>query len=549
MKIKSMNNMVFWGAMAIIFWLIDSVIDSLVFGEGSLLSEIFDPQLDDLFLRLPIAALLAGIGIYIHFNDPDKKEQFSENKVTASELQNIIDHVPQLIFWKNKDLVFMGCNQLFATEVGLKSPSQIVGKTEHEIFSNPKDIEIFHEADKRVLETGIPEIHSNQKEITGSGDEIWIDTNRMPLYDKRGNIIGILGTSEDITKRKMAEEENLKLSETLSDRVKELTSLYAIDRVIEKSQNLDQTLDSIEEIMLNALRHPDNAWVRIRVTDVEHTLNENNENDSSFISSEISVGGVRIGSIDAGYGDEIEATKEEIALITAVSGRIGRFMERKELQEKILEKERNESTQKMAAAAAHEISQPLQALTILSDMAKRDWKKNIHLLDKIPEQIEKITLLVEKMMDLESVKTMDYAGGIEIVDIKKSASGKSKVNRKVLVIDDNEPVLTTIAEIIKGEEIEVDTASTGNMGLELIAKNKYGLIISDIKLPDINGLEIFKSVRDNLGNTKFVFMSGYVTVEKNTELIDQADGFLKKPFNVDEILIILNKIFDLENKA
>lgn len=544
-----MNNMVFWGAMAIIFWLIDSVIDSLVFGEGSLLSEIFDPQLDDLFLRLPIAALLAGIGIYIHFNDPDKKEQFSENKVTASELQNVIDHVPQLIFWKNKDLVFMGCNQLFATEVGLNSPSQIVGKTEYEIFSNPKDIEIFHEADKRVLETGIPEIHSNQKEITGSGDEIWIDTNRMPLYDKRGNIIGILGTSEDITKRKMAEEENLRLSETLSDRVKELTSLYAIDRVIEKSQNLDQTLDSIEEIMLNALRHPDNAWVRIRVMDVEHILNGNNKNDSSFISSEISVSGVRIGSIDVGYGDDIEATKEEIALITAVAGRIGRFMERKELQEKILEKERNESTQKMAAAAAHEISQPLQALTILSDMAKRDWKENIHLLDKIPEQIEKITLLVEKMMDLDSVKTMDYAGGIEIVDIKKSASGKSAVNRKVLVIDDNEPVLTTIAEIIKGEEIEVDTASTGNTGLELIAKNKYGLIISDIKLPDIDGFEIFKSVRDNLGDTKFVFMSGYATVEKHLELISGAYGFLKKPFNVDEILIILNKIFNVENKA
>ena len=549
MKIKSMNNMVFWGAMAIIFWLIDSVIDAVVFGEGSLLSEIIHPQSDDLFLRLPIAALLIGIGIYIHFNDPDKNEHFAENKVTAEELQNVINHVPQLIFWKNKDLVFMGCNQLFATEVGLKSPSQIVGKTEDEIFTNPKDIEINHEADQRVLETGIPEIHSHQKEMTGSGDEIWIDTNRMPLYDKRGNIIGILGTSEDITKRKMAEEDNLRLSETLSDRVKELTSLYAIDRVIERSEDLAQTLDSIEEIMLNALRHPDKAWVRIRAKDTEHTLNENNKNDSSFISGEIKVGGVTIGSIDVGYGDDIEATKEEIDLVSAVSGRIGRFMERKELQEKILEKERNESTQKMAAAAAHEISQPLQALTILSDMAKRDWKGNIHLLDRIPEQIEKISILVEKMMDLESVKTMDYAGGIEIVDIKKSARGESPVNRKVLIIDDNEPVLTTIAEIIQGEEIEVDTASTGKEGLDLIKKNKYGLIISDIKLPDIDGFKIFESVRDDLGDTKFVFMSGYATLEKHLKLIDQAYGFLKKPFNVDEILIILNKIFNVENKS
>lgn len=549
MKIKSINNIGFWSAMAVAFWLIDSVIDAIIFSEGSLLSEIFDPQTDDLLLRLPIAALLIAIGLYSQFYNPGIIEHPHDNFNEIENLQNIINHIPQLIFWKNRDLVFMGCNQSFAEEVGLKSPSQVVGKTEYEIFTNPKDVKIFHESDKRVLETGIPEIHSNQKEITESGEEIWIDTNRMPLYDKRGNIIGILGTSEDITKRKIAEDENIQLSETLRDRVKELTSLYAIDRVIEGSEDLSNALDRIEEIVLGALRSPEKAWVRIRAKDTEHTLNENNKNDSSFISGEIRVGGVRIGSIDVGYRDDSKATKEEIDLITAVSGRIGRFMERMELQEKTLEKERNESTLKIAAAVAHEISQPLQALTIISDMAKGDWKENIHLLDRIPEQIEKISGLVEKMMDLESVKTMDYAGGIEIVDIKKSAGGEKPIERKVLIIDDSEPVLSMIAEIIRGENLKVDSASTGKEGLDLIEKNKYGLIISDIKLPDIDGFEIFKSVRDRLGDTKFVFMSGYVTVDKHMELISQAYGFLKKPFNVEEIINILNKIFNSGNKA
>ena len=550
MKVKSINSIVFWGAMAMAFWLIDSIIDSIVFGEGSLFSELFNPQLDDLLLRLPIAALLIAVGVYFHYNDPDKKDIHSKNKLTADDLQNIINHVPQLIFWKNRDLVFMGCNQMFAEEVGLKNPSQIIGKTENEIFTNPKDIKIFHEADKRVLETGIPEIHSNKKEITGSGEEIWIDTNRMPLHDKRGNIIGILGTSEDITKRKLAEEENLQLSETLQDRVNELTALYAIDRVIENSDDLTKTLDSIEKIVLGALRYPKKAWVRIRAKETEHTLNENNKNDSSFISGEIRVGGVRIGSIDVGYSDDSSASKEEIDLITAVSGRIGRFMERMELQEKILNKERNESTQKIAAAVAHEISQPLQALTIISDMAKGDWKANIDLLDKIPEQIEKISALVEKMMDLENVKTMDYAGGVEIVDLNRSASGhKNPVIRKVLVIDDNEEVLAMITEVIRGEEIEVDSASTGEEGSEMIEKNKYGLIICDIKLPNIDGFELFKSIQDNLGATKFVFMSGYITIDKHMELISQAYAFLQKPFNVNQIINILNKIFNSGNEA
>ncbi|MCH7818190.1 MAG: response regulator [Candidatus Marinimicrobia bacterium] len=547
MKVRSIKNIGFWGAMAMVFWLIDSIIDAIIFNEGPLLSEIFNPQTDDLLLRLPIAALLIAIGLYTYFNNPGIIGRPDVDPHEFESLQNIINHMPQLIFWKNRDLVFMGCNQSFAEEVGLKNPSQVVGKTEYEIITNPKDVEFFQESDKRVLETGIPEIHSHQKEITKSGEEIWVDTNRMPLYDKRGDIIGILGTSEDITKRKIAEEENIRLSKTLRDRVKELTSLYAIDRVIEESEDLPNALDSIEEIVLNALRTPEKAWVRIRAKDTERTLNESNKTDSSFISGEIRVGGVTIGSIDVGYSDDNIATKEEIDLITAVSGRIGRFMERTELQEKLLEKERNESTQKIAAAVAHEISQPLQALTIISDMAKGDWKGNIHLLDRIPEQITKISELVEKMMDIESVKTMDYAGGVEIVDIKKSVGRDKPVKRKVLIIDDNEPVLTMIAEVVEGEEIEVETASTGKEGLALIEKNKYGLIICDIKLPDTDGFEIFKAVRGNLGATKFVFMSGYIMGEKHMKLISEAYGFLQKPFNVDEIFGILNKIFKSGN--
>ena len=83
----------------------------------------------------------------------------------------------------------------------------------------------------------------------------------------------------------------------------------------------------------------------------------------------------------------------------------------------------------------------------------------------------------------------------------------------------------------------------------MIEKNKYGLIICDIKLPNIDGFELFKSIQDNLGATKFVFMSGYITIDKHMELISQAYAFLQKPFNVNQIINILNKIFNSGNEA
>ena len=533
---------ILWTGFAIGFWLIDASIDSIIFGKGSLMDQIILPGTGKLIFRLTVSIIFIMIGVYLHLNKPAAVKSSANLGGSDAILQNIIDNIPQLIFWKNTDLVFIGCNQKFAESVGLKSPSEVIGKTDYEIVSNPKDADFYRECDIRVMESKKPEIHSKRHEIHDDGKDVWLDLSRIPLIDANGTVIGVLGTTEDITDRKNIEDEKTNLSETLRYRVKELTSLYSIDKIIEENEELNLTLAKISSIMVNALRFPDKAWIKINAGDEKHTVNEHNISKGQFISGELKVLGNIIGSIEVGYVDDTPTIQEEVELVTAVSGKISRLIENSELQKKSLERERYESTQKLAAAVAHEISQPLQSLTIISDLAKNNWKENSHLLENIPDHLKRISTLVEKMLNLTLVETMDYAGGLEIVDIIKSAGKIEASEKSVLIIDDNEAVLNLLVEVVKTQSINVESASNGNDGLELIRKNEYDLILCDIKLPDIDGLEIFQKIENDLLNTSFIFMSGYVVGKENMEIINRSAGFLKKPFTVDKVINILKSI-------
>ncbi|MBW4652857.1 MAG: PAS domain S-box protein [Kaiparowitsia implicata GSE-PSE-MK54-09C] len=120
-------------------------------------------------------------------------------------LQLILDNLPQYIFWKDKDLVYQGANQMFADSAGLSSTCQIKGKTDFELW--PANLaEIYQTSDRSVLATTQPILHVLREKPLANGDTIWQDICKVPIHDAEGRVIGVLGTSEDITERKRAEE-------------------------------------------------------------------------------------------------------------------------------------------------------------------------------------------------------------------------------------------------------------------------------------------------------------------------------------------------------
>src|SRR5574342_669424 len=116
----------------------------------------------------------------------------------------IMDNIPQAVFWKNRDLVYLGCNRAFAADAGFSSPEEIIGKTD---FDMPwKDqAELYRADDRLVMESGESKLNYEEPQTTPNGSTIWLSTSKIPVHEK-GQIVAVLGMYEDITSRKQAEE-------------------------------------------------------------------------------------------------------------------------------------------------------------------------------------------------------------------------------------------------------------------------------------------------------------------------------------------------------
>ncbi|MCJ7616990.1 MAG: GAF domain-containing protein, partial [Desulfobacterales bacterium] len=110
------------------------------------------------------------------------------------------------IFWKDKNSVYLGCNKKFAIHAGVELPEDIVGKNDYDLPWKKEETELYLDADRRVMETDTPEYNIVEQQLQVDGKQAWVETNKIPLHNTRGEVIAILGSYVDITERKLAEE-------------------------------------------------------------------------------------------------------------------------------------------------------------------------------------------------------------------------------------------------------------------------------------------------------------------------------------------------------
>jgi PAS domain S-box-containing protein len=125
---------------------------------------------------------------------------------TAQLLQLVMDNIPQHIFWKDRELRYLGCNSNFAKAAGFDRPEDLIGKCDFDMPWRREESEFFRAVDRRVMASGRAEYHIIEPQLQADGRQAWLDTNKVPLVDENGEVVGILGTYEDITERKLAEE-------------------------------------------------------------------------------------------------------------------------------------------------------------------------------------------------------------------------------------------------------------------------------------------------------------------------------------------------------
>ncbi len=113
---------------------------------------------------------------------------------------------------------------------------------------------------------------------------------------------------------------------------------------------------------------------------------------------------------------------------------------------------------------------------------------------------------------------------------------------KVLIVEDEEDIREVISEFLTIMNAEYDTAANGKEAFEAIKSSSYDMILTDLKLPDVYGIEIVKKVREQDSEIFIVVISGYTEKETKEKVFNAgANYYIEKPFSFTEI----SKIIDL----
>ncbi len=108
---------------------------------------------------------------------------------------------------------------------------------------------------------------------------------------------------------------------------------------------------------------------------------------------------------------------------------------------------------------------------------------------------------------------------------------------RILVVDDDETIRTTMKVILQDEGYTVDLAATGKEAIQKTQENAYNLALLDIRLPDIEGVELLKLLKDNVPRTRKIMVTGYPSMQNAiTALNKNADAYLLKPVDVEKLL-------------
>ncbi|HOK08987.1 MAG TPA: PAS domain S-box protein [Candidatus Hydrogenedens sp.] len=412
----------------------------------------------------------------------DQFVKLQRERDTQTEiLMTVIKNIPQAVFWKDKNGVFLGCNQQFALDANCDSPSDVIGKTDYDLPWTKEESESFRRMDKEIIETGVPSLLFEESQTRANGMIRYLLVSKAPLKDSEGNIIGVLGTYSDITELKKAHE-ILQKNEQLLNSLMQTAPFGVIcvkNRIIEWcNERMEQIFGySRDELIGKSTReYYESEEEYLRVGDIIYNNLVGNEmvwtetrwktKDGSYIDVRINVA----------LKDSEKPDEGVVCGILDITEQKKREEQEKQMLERMYHIQRIQSLEVLSGGVAHDFNNILMAIIGSAELAMHE----IPEISPAQHYLQEIVNASKKGAEL-ATQMLSYAGKRKLVARKININNlvnemtqilKATISRKaILKLDLAEEIpmiegdATQISQIIMNLVVNASEAMGNKSGV------------------------------------------------------------------------------------
>jgi len=510
------------------------------------------------------------------------ERQRLENDLYASRqmLQQILDTIPQRVFWKDLNLNYLGCNMPFATDAGLADANAVMGKTDDDLPWRGENAERYRADDRGVIESGVEKIGFEESQLRQDGKVAWLRTSKMPLRDQQSRIFGVLGTYEDISDLRQAREALEQAKETAE------AANRAKDQFIATLSHELRTPLTPVLALVTAMEEMDRLPSRVRA-DME-VIHRNVELEARLIDDLLDVTRIAQGKIILRH----EAVDAHACLRSALA------IFKSEVEAKHLK-----TSLKLEAREHFVWADPARLRQVFWNLfsnaikftlehgriAVRTFNDGPRLKIEVadtgigiePEAMQRIFTAFEQG---ELTRTRRFGGlglGLSIAkalvemhqgNLVAVSEGKDKGTvftvelvtvasvaaeppsqpevagqnlpepRRILLVEDHEDTLRILARLLRKWGYGVTTANSAKNALERASEQRFDLLVSDLGLPDGSGCDVMREVKARY-NLPAIALSGYGTDEDiRTSLEAGFAEHLTKPVSFQALRMAVQRL-------
>ena len=327
----------------------------------------------------------------IERNISERKQAETDLRTSKQIIEGIINSIPVRVFWKDKNLVYLGCNTIFAADAGFADPKDIVGKDDYQMGWK-EQAESYRKDDLQVISSGLPKLLIEEPQSTPKGEAKTLLTNKLPLRDSHGEINGIIGTYMDITERKNLERMHRTLAAIVESADDAIISKDLMGSIISWNKGAetmygytsDETIGKNISLLMPPDRPDEFTEILSRVSrgdSIKHYETKRRRKDGKVIDISLAVSPIRdeTGMIIGASSVAREITERKKAQEELQQA----YKLLKETQDQLIQTSKMSALGQLAGGVAHELNNPLTGVLNYVQLIKMEAeaKKEFNLND------------------------------------------------------------------------------------------------------------------------------------------------------------------------